>query len=339
MSTPAAARFGFAQNAAGSIFRYYNSINTQEVIQGMLTMAHTGDQQAAAFISQLASVAMGQKMVATFQDEANLDKVNVEEAAAKFLDDKRKQSKYTATAYRASLRMFKEFCTQQGIDARRLTPSQADDFVRWLQDKGMGSATVSLRKSTLKAFYNFLIRETDGAINVNPFIGSSVRIKAKPVYKCAYPSADEVKRIIAYFEQHEATGRLAQLAALMAFDGFRVGAFKSMTIKGGKAQGTSKGKEYAKRLSQASLDALEGEEGELFSFRSTLQWQHLFQEHITKMYKAGLIREEYSPHDFRHFFATELYKATKDIKAVQRALNHASVGITDIYLKGLGVDD
>ena len=326
-------------NTAASVYEAYNSLNASDIIKAAFEQAAAGNEAAAAFVQRLQLEAKAQQTLATFQKQAAAASVDVEALQTKFLTDKAKQSKHTATAYKAGLGVFNEFCKANEIDAAALTPGQADDFIRYLQDAGASSATVNLRKSTLKAFYSFLIRATDGAITVNPFVGSQIKVKAKAVHKCVYPTHEEVARIIAYFKAHEKTGKLAQIASLMAADGFRIGAFQNMVIDGNTAKGASKGKEYSKQLSQASLDALAGEQGKPFASHTTLQWQHLWQKHIHTMYEAGLLREEFSPHDLRHFYATELYKATKDIKAVQRALNHSSVAITDIYLKGLGVLD
>jgi integrase/recombinase XerD len=46
--------------------------------------------------------------------------------------------------------------------------------------------------------------------------------------------------------------------------------------------------------------------------------------------KAGLAKGVH-PHMLRHTYATELYRATKDIRLVQKALGHASLSTTMIY--------
>ena len=46
--------------------------------------------------------------------------------------------------------------------------------------------------------------------------------------------------------------------------------------------------------------------------------------------KAGITKDVH-PHMLRHTYATELYRATKDIRLVQKALGHANLGTTMIY--------
>jgi len=47
--------------------------------------------------------------------------------------------------------------------------------------------------------------------------------------------------------------------------------------------------------------------------------------------KAGLGHRDVHPHMRRHTFATELYRQTKDIRLVQKALGHADLSTTMIY--------
>src|SRR5215475_7496501 len=47
--------------------------------------------------------------------------------------------------------------------------------------------------------------------------------------------------------------------------------------------------------------------------------------------RAGLGHKDVHPHMLRYTFATELYRQTKDIRLVQKALGHADVSTTMIY--------
>jgi len=63
------------------------------------------------------------------------------------------------------------------------------------------------------------------------------------------------------------------------------------------------------------------------------------QEEVTKYYRdeeGNKLPESYkekkvTPHTLRHTFATDLYKDTKDIRRVQKALGHADLSTTMIY--------
>ena len=47
--------------------------------------------------------------------------------------------------------------------------------------------------------------------------------------------------------------------------------------------------------------------------------------------KAGIEDKSVYPHIFRHTFATDLLRATKNLRIVQKALGHASIQTTQIY--------
>ncbi|SDM27812.1 tyrosine-type recombinase/integrase [Halarsenatibacter silvermanii] len=47
--------------------------------------------------------------------------------------------------------------------------------------------------------------------------------------------------------------------------------------------------------------------------------------------KAGTTEKDISPHTFRHTFATDLYRRTKNLRLVQKALGHADISTTQIY--------
>jgi integrase len=51
--------------------------------------------------------------------------------------------------------------------------------------------------------------------------------------------------------------------------------------------------------------------------------------------KQDIVKEVYSAHDFRYFFAVAEYSKDKDIYRICKLLNHASISITETYLKSL----
>jgi integrase/recombinase XerD len=69
---------------------------------------------------------------------------------------------------------------------------------------------------------------------------------------------------------------------------------------------------------------------------TTLKGEHLDSRYVRgvlKRYKlrAGIVRK-CSPHTLRHTFATNLLKATGNIEIVRKALGHADISTTGIYL-------
>ena len=52
---------------------------------------------------------------------------------------------------------------------------------------------------------------------------------------------------------------------------------------------------------------------------------------MLNIYSKKSIGKRISPHTLRHTFATDLYRETKDIRLVQKALGHSDLSTTMIY--------
>lgn len=68
---------------------------------------------------------------------------------------------------------------------------------------------------------------------------------------------------------------------------------------------------------------------------TTLQGERLDDRYLRAMVKrlarkAGIIKDVH-PHTLRHTFATDLYRETKNIRLIQKALGHADLSTTMIY--------
>jgi len=75
---------------------------------------------------------------------------------------------------------------------------------------------------------------------------------------------------------------------------------------------------------------------------TTLKGEHLDSRYLRAMLKryklrAGIVRK-CSPHTLRHTFATNLLKATGNIEIVRKALGHADISTTGVYLHTTDVE-
>lgn len=74
------------------------------------------------------------------------------------------------------------------------------------------------------------------------------------------------------------------------------------------------------------------QDGLLFRTKRNDQIYSQYLRAMVKRYgRNARIRKDIHPHTLRHTFATDLYRATKNIRLVQKALGHADVSTTMIY--------
>lgn len=73
--------------------------------------------------------------------------------------------------------------------------------------------------------------------------------------------------------------------------------------------------------------------GTLNEYYFTTKWKRLRATLLAK----SLIEEGQTIYSFRHTAAIEIYKRTKDIYLLQRLMGHGSIGVTQKYLRSLGV--
>jgi len=253
----------------------------------------------------------------------------------KFLDNASKtNSKHTRTSYNTSLKRLDEWTAKQGISTLELTPAQADDFIYALRAEGLSPSVIRSAISACSAFFTFLHRRHT-AID-NPFRGTKARPERKAVKKIAIPNTQEVKVIINALPKMESAA-----VSVMAFRGLRAGALVEMVISGNTFTSTSKSKNISgtlpintiKAIKKAGLDNKKPFVGIL---ANTLE--HRIAYAIKKLHKAGKVSAIYSCHDFRHFFAVTEYSKDKDIYRLKRLLDHASIQVTENYLKSINVD-
>jgi integrase/recombinase XerD len=67
------------------------------------------------------------------------------------------------------------------------------------------------------------------------------------------------------------------------------------------------------------------------TLKGTRMYSAALREMVKRRGRKAGISKDVHPHMLRHTYATELYRATKDIRLVQKALGHAQLSTTMIY--------
>ena len=253
----------------------------------------------------------------------------------KFLDNASKtNSRHTRIAYNAALKRLDEWTARHKINPLELTPAPADDFIYALKAEGRSTASIRTDIAACSSFFTFLYRR-HSAVD-NPFRGTKARPVKKAVKAVAIPTAAEVRTIIAELEPMESAA-----VSVMAFRGLRAGALVEMIVTGCSYTSCSKGKDIKgtlpadvlKTIKMAGLDVKKPFAG---IPANTLE-QRIIRA-IKKLHKEGVVSGAFSCHDFRHFYAVSEYGKDKDIYRLQKLLDHASIQVTENYLKSIDVE-
>jgi integrase/recombinase XerD len=248
-------------------------------------------------------------------------------------------------AYHRDLARFRAFLEPQDSlpGAGGLT-----SYIDNLYQSGLGSRSIARHLTTLRNFYNFLLRE--GKINADPttLLPSPRQWTNLPKYL----NLNEINRLVeapdcskptglrdrAMLELLYATGvRVSELCQLELSDlNLELGVLRVMG-KGGKQRvvpvGAAALAAVTAYLENARARLLRGR-GSRFLFVTArggrLTRQAFWKLLIAHGKKVGIFRR-LTPHVVRHSFATHLLEGGADLRSVQTMLGHADISTTQIY--------
>jgi integrase/recombinase XerD len=269
-----------------------------------------------------------------------------------YLKVERGLSRNTLESYERDLAQYVLFIRRLGVTVWRETgKTQIIAYINELKKIGRATATLSRTIVSLRAFYQFLLRErlieTDPSLSMEspklekklPSILSIEEIETlleAPVTSQVNGSRDKAMLELLY-----ATGiRVTELTSLNLDDvNLQMGYIRCV----GKA-----GKERMIPIGSMSARCLEayitGMRSRLLKQSGTLE--ALFIGHLgTRMTRQGfwkiikryaqktLIMKPITPHTLRHSFAAHLLENGADLRSVQEMLGHADISTTQMYAK------
>lgn len=264
----------------------------------------------------------------------------------------RSLSGHTIEAYLRDLSKLREYLDLHE-DTR--TPIQLDakaieQFLKWLNQLGLGTRSQARLLSAIKAFYKFLLVEdliTDDPTTL--IEGPRLSRKIPEVL-----SFEEIQLLLhaidlstphgvrnrAMLETMYACGlRVTELVELKLSNLFLDVGFVKVIGKGNKERIIPIGEEAAKHIRlylegvrRIQSNIKPGHENVLFLNRRGRQLTRVMVFTIVKeLATIAGIQKKVSPHTFRHSFATHLIEGGADLKAIQDMLGHESIITTEIY--------
>ena len=262
----------------------------------------------------------------------------------RFLKYERNYSSHTVRAYMNDLAEFEDFLDKNSLEIEKITSKNINLYSLNLYTKNSKS-TVSRKLTTLRSFYNFMVRK--GQIKQNPakLIPLPKKEKELPVFL----SVDEVFTLINSIDQdgilplrdlamiellYSSGLRVSELSKIRVLDIDHRENFVKVSGKGNKERvvpfGSNAHDVILKYLSRRP--ELKPKDDFLFlnNRGSGLTTRSI--ERIVKKY--GLlsgISKKISPHALRHTFATHLLGGGADLRSIQELLGHSSLSTTQRY--------
>lgn len=265
-----------------------------------------------------------------------------------YMRNVRKISKNTELSYERDLRKMSEYLRGQGItNVSDVTATSLNSYILYLEKEGRKPSTISRSIASMKAFFNYLLKESYVKEDVTAGLKSpkiekkmpSILTKDETVRLLEQPCGDTPKELRdkAMLELLYATGiRVSELIALRMED-INV-SMEYITCKDAHKERIIPFGSIAREAVENYLDMgrpslVKDEECELLftnCFGSAMSRQGFWK--IIKFYgkKAG-ITSEITPHTLRHSFAAHLVSNGADLKSVQEMLGHSDISTTQIY--------
>jgi integrase/recombinase XerC len=264
----------------------------------------------------------------------------------KRLATERRLSPHTVEAYQRDLHALLAFCEREQIASfAALDSFNVRRFAAESHRRGLGARSVARRLSAVRTFLNYLIGS--GVLKSNA--GVHVQAPKAPRRLPATLDADQVASLLAISGDDPVTLRDRAMLELFYSSGLRLAELVGLNLgdvdsadrtvrvlgKGSKARVVPVGKQALTalqdwlavrgELARAGETAIfVGRRGERVSPRTV-------QKRVNEWAKRQGTPTGVHPHMLRHSFATHLLESSRNLRAVQELLGHASLSTTQIY--------
>lgn len=268
------------------------------------------------------------------------------EAFIGYLQDVKKSSMNTISAYENDLRKLEAYLLLQGIESpSRITETSLNSYVLSLEKEGLSPSTVSRHIASMKAFILFMLK--NGSIVGDP----SERIKAPKVVKKPpqYLEADKILTLLNLPDVHTGKGiRDKAMLELLYATGMKVTELTNVKLSdinlSGKYLTCGDKNERSIPFGNAAKAALEAYikiRDNMFNKKNldylflNSQGEQLSRQGFWKILK-GYAKEaginDINPNMIRHSFAAHMIENGADLGVVQKFLGHTDISTTQLYL-------
>ena len=262
------------------------------------------------------------------------------------LNTERRLSAHTASAYQHDLGEFSGYCTQHDIsDFSSVDNLHVRSFAASEHRRGIGPRSIQRRLSSLRSFFNYLIRERQ--LKLNP--AQDVRAPKAPKRLPVTLDADQMARLLAFRADAELDKRDKAIMELFYSSGLRLAELVGLNLrdidlpdrtvrvlgKGSKTRVVPIGRfaigALQDWLSERSVLPLQDAEAVFVSRQGKRLTPRAIQLRVAGWARKQGLSQHLHPHMFRHSFASHLLESSQDLRGVQELLGHANISTTQVY--------
>jgi integrase/recombinase XerC len=262
------------------------------------------------------------------------------------LHSERRLSSHTSAAYAHDLSEFVSWCGKQSLEEwQQLDSQHLRSFAASEHRRGIGPRSIQRRLSSLRTFFNYLIREAQ--LKLNPAL--DVRAPKAPKRLPVTLDADQMARLLEFRADAEIDKRDKAIMELFYSSGLRLAELVGLTRKdidladrvvrvlgkGSKTRIVPIGR-YAitaleEWLQERSLLSLQDDDPVFVTRQGRRLTPRAIQLRVAAWAKRQGLGQHVHPHMFRHSFASHLLESSHDLRGVQELLGHANISTTQVY--------
>ncbi len=266
-----------------------------------------------------------------------------------FIENDKKVSQNTLQSYRRDIMQYSAYIEDNKINYLKIDEKGIRDYLKYMNDIGKKSSTISRSLASIRSFYQYLLRVKK--IKKDPTEGIQ-----SPKIEKRVPSvltSQEVELLLEQPKNVDLKGIRDKAMLEFAYaTGMKVTEIISLNLEDVNLEEgyvVCKGRERTRNIPLGSLsikalkDYIENSRNILIKDENVkalfvnTNGQRLTRQgfwKIVKYYKEQAhISKDITPHILRHSFATHLLQNGADLKAIQTMLGHSDISSTQIYMQ------
>lgn len=263
-----------------------------------------------------------------------------------YLQYEKLYSKHTLSAYKRDLKQFEQWLSsQQCNDILKADSLHVRNWIATLHRQGSSGKTLQRKLSTLRSFYQFLLRKQ--LLKNNPAIDIRAPKTARTLPDTL--DADTLTQLLEIPGDSILAIRDRAIMELFYSSGLRLSELVNLNTdsidltdkslralgKGNKTRVLPIGRKaieaLSKWLKQRVILAKVEEQALFVSQRGKRISVRSVQQRLNHWRKKQGLEQHVHPHKLRHSFASHLLESSGDLRAVQELLGHADISTTQIY--------